>query len=186
VLIANERPVRLEAIVRELGHDVVAREVDAAHAGSLTRKYRPDLALVGLGEHSEHALALIETIVHESACPVIAIVRGGDLEFVRQAARRGVFASVDIEDSLEDVRNAIEIALARFAAFQDLEGAFGRRAVIERAKGILMERHGIDDDAAFALLRGEARRNGRKLVDVATSVTESHLLLPAQPGDAAV
>jgi response regulator NasT len=50
--------------------------------------------------------------------------------------------------------------------------------VIERAKGILMERHMIDDRAAFAMLRDHARNRGRKVVDVATAVVEGHPLLP--------
>jgi response regulator NasT len=59
-----------------------------------------------------------------------------------------------------------------------LEGAFGRRAVIERAKGILMERHGIDEEAAFRLLRGQSRSSGRKLIAVATAVLGARPLLP--------
>jgi response regulator NasT len=61
-----------------------------------------------------------------------------------------------------------------------LESALQRRGVIERAKGILMERHGIDDRAAFALLRDHARSRGRKVVDVASSVVEGHPLLPSR------
>ena len=73
--------------------------------------------------------------------------------------------------------------LRRFAEYHDLEGAFGRRAVIERAKGILMERHSLDDAAAFDMLRGQSRSTSRKLVDVAHAVIDGHPLLPKQPGD---
>ena len=55
--------------------------------------------------------------------------------------------------------------------------ALGRRATIEQAKGILMARHAIDADRAFAMLRDHSQHNGRKLVDVAAAVVESHLLL---------
>jgi AmiR/NasT family two-component response regulator len=70
--------------------------------------------------------------------------------------------------------------LQRFGEYHDLEGAFARRAVTERAKGILMERHGIDERAAFEMLRNHARRTNRKIVDVAESILESHPLLPSQ------
>jgi response regulator NasT len=60
---------------------------------------------------------------------------------------------------------------------EQLEGALERRAVIERAKGILMERHNIDDRAAFGLLREHARSNNRSVVDVASAVAEGHALL---------
>ena len=52
----------------------------------------------------------------------------------------------------------------------------------ERAKGILMERHNIDEQAAFEILRDEARRMHRKLVDIADAVVASRSMLPAQPG----
>ena len=63
-----------------------------------------------------------------------------------------------------------------------LEGAFGRRALAERAKGILMERHSIDEATAFAMLRDHSRDANRKLVDVAAAIVDGHRLLPKQPG----
>jgi response regulator NasT len=71
--------------------------------------------------------------------------------------------------------------LRRFAEYHDLQGAFGRRALIERAKGILIERHSIDEDAAFELLRDRSRIDNRKLIDLATAVVDGHRLLPKQP-----
>jgi len=62
-----------------------------------------------------------------------------------------------------------------------LEGAFGRRALIERSKGILMERHSITEQAAFEMLREESRSANRKLIDLAGAVVDGHRLLPKQP-----
>jgi hypothetical protein len=76
---------------------------------------------------------------------------------------------------------AIDIVLKRFAEYHDLEGAFGRRAVTERAKGILRERHNVDEQAAFDILRDQARRTHRKLVDIADAVVASRSMLPARP-----
>jgi hypothetical protein len=70
--------------------------------------------------------------------------------------------------------------LRRFAEYHDLEGAFGRRAVTERAKGILMERHSVDDTAAFETLRDHSRAGNHKLVDIAAAVLDGHALLPKQ------
>ena len=70
--------------------------------------------------------------------------------------------------------------LRRFTEYHDLEGAFGRRAVTERAKGILMERHSVDEPVAFEMLREHARTTNRKLVDVASAVVDGHRLLPKQ------
>ena len=183
VLIANERKEGLAIvapIVAALGHEVIAREIEVEDVGAVTVRERPDVALVGLGESSEHALGLIEQIVREAACPVIVLLHAPDPAFLREASKRGVFAYVTDTEG-EDWQSAIDIVLRRFAEYQDLEGAFGRRAIIERAKGILMERHSVDETTAFALLRDQSRVANRKLIDVATAVVDGHQLLPKQP-----
>ena len=183
VLIANERKDRLALvapIVAALGHEVIAREIEVEDVGPVTARERPDVALVGLGESSAHALELIEKIVHESACPVIVLLHSPDSAFVKEASKRGVFAYITDADA-KDWQSSIDIVLRRFAEFHDLEGAFGRRAVTERAKGILMERHSVDEGAAFAMLRSHSRGANRKLVDVASAVVDGHALLPKRP-----
>jgi len=183
VLIANERKDRLALvapIVAALGHEVIAREIDVEDVGPVTARERPDVALVGLGESSNHALSLIEKIVHESACPVIVLLHSPNAAFVKEASKRGVFAYITDAD-VRDWQSSIDIVLRRFAEFHDLEGAFGRRAVTERAKGILMERHSVDEGAAFEMLRNHSRAANRKLVDVAGAVVDGHALLPKHP-----
>jgi AmiR/NasT family two-component response regulator len=182
VLIANERKDRLAIvapIVVALGHEVIAREIDVEDVGAVTARERPDVALVGLGESSQHALDLIDKIVRAAACPVIVLLHSRDSEFVKEASKRGVFAHINDAD-VEDWQSAIDIVLRRFAEYHDLQGAFGRRATTERAKGILMERHGIDEQAAFAMLREHSRAQNRKLIDLATAVIDGHRLLPKQ------
>jgi response regulator NasT len=183
VLIANERKDRLALvapIVIALGHEVIAREIDVAEVGAVTARERPDVALVGLGESSEHALDLIDRIVHEATCPVIVLLHSRDPEFIKQASIRGVFAHITDAD-VEDWQSSIDIVLRRFSEYHDLEGAFGRRALIERAKGVLMERHAIDEAAAFELMREHSRIANRKLIDLATAIVDGHRLLRSQP-----
>jgi AmiR/NasT family two-component response regulator len=179
VLIANEKRDRLQLlaqVVVGLGHDVIAQEIYVKEVGPATAREHPDVALVGLGESSEHALALISEIVREASCPVIAILHAGDPRYVHEAAKRGVFAYI-VEGTPDELQSAIDITLQRFTEYQSLQGAFGRRALIEQAKGILMARHAIDADDAFARLREHSQVNGRRLSDVASAVVESHLLL---------
>jgi response regulator NasT len=184
VLIANERAERLDsvtAIVEGLGHEIVARGIDVRDVGPLSRSTGADVALVGLGLDGEHALDQISSIVREAACPVIALLDARDPSYVHEAAKRGVFAYVVLDDDDSgDVENALDITLRRFAEFQNLQGAFGRRAVIEQAKGILMERNRIDADAAFALLKSHSQQSGQKVIDVAQAITQTHLLLPSE------
>jgi response regulator NasT len=147
VLIANERRDRLDLLAKvvvSLGHEVIAREVEVEEVGSVTARERPDVALVGLGLSSEHALELFAYIV---------------------------------DTDPDELQSAIEITLSRFTEYHNLEGAFGRRAVIDQAKGILMARHGLNADGAFAMLRDHSQRNGQKIGDVAEAIIDSHLLL---------
>ena len=179
VLIANEKRERLELLARVvigLGHDVIARAIDVKEVGPVTAREHPDVALVGLGSSSEHALALITEIVRDASCPVISILHAGDPAFIREAAKRGVFAYI-IDGAPDDLQSAIDIPLQRFNEYQNLQGAFGRRAQIEQAKGILMARHSINAEQAFTRLRNHSQHNGRKLSDLAAAIVESHLLL---------
>jgi AmiR/NasT family two-component response regulator len=183
VLIANERKDRLAlvaAVVVGLGHEVIAREIEVEDVGAVTARERPDVALVGLGDSSKHALDLIDKIVREAACPVIVLLHAPDPEFVSEASKRGVFAHISDLD-VEDWQSSIDIVLRRFAEYHELQGAFGRRALIERAKGILMERHVVDETAAFEMLRERSRIDNRKLIDLASAVVDGHRLLPKQP-----
>jgi response regulator NasT len=187
VLIANEKRDRLELlaqVVIGLGHDVIAREIYVKEVGALTAREQPDVAIVGLGLSSEHALDLIGEIVREASCPVIALLHANDPAYIHEAAKRGVFAYI-IDGTPEELQSAIDITLQRFTEYHNLQGAFGRRATIEQAKGILMARHAIDAETAFEMLRDHSQHNGRKLVDVASAIVESHLLLLApRPGAA--
>ena len=183
VLIANERQDRLALvapIVVALGHEVIAREIATEDIGTVTARERPDVALVGLGKSSQHSLELIDKIVRAAACPVIVLLHAPDPVFVKEASKRGVFAHIS-DDDVEDWQSSIDIVLRRFAEYHDLQGAFGRRALIERAKGILMERHSVDEDCAFAMLRERSRNDNRKLTDLAAAVVDGHRLLPKHP-----
>lgn len=180
ILIADESAERLAVLagaVRALGHEVVAAEMEIIDAGPATARERPDVALVALGQSGEHALAMISKIVAEAECPVVAVLAASDSSFVQEAAKRGIFAYV-VESDQGALESALEIVLLRFAEYHGLEGAFGRRAVIERAKGILMERHQIDESAAFELLRQHARHHNLKITDVSVAVIDGAVHLP--------
>ena len=107
---------------------------------------------------------------------MIAVLDAHDAAFLEEAAQRGVFAYI-VDGSREQLQGALDIALRRFAEFHNLQGAFGRRAQTERAKGVLMERYQVDERQAFDMLRTHARRNGQKLIDVAEAVLEGQLLV---------
>src|SRR3954452_5707598 len=182
---------RLGDALRELGHVVTPFAVSVEEAAELIVREDPDAAIVVVHNDDEHALALIAEAVGTASGPVIAQLRNGhDVEFVTRAAERGISAYVESSDP-RSVHAAIEVAMRRYREARrldekvaQLESAMERRGVIERAKGIVMERHGIGDREAFDRLRDHARQGGRRVVDVANAVVEGHALLPARSGDA--
>jgi response regulator NasT len=185
VLLADERAGQLErtaSLVERLGHEVVAKHTDITAVAALTENEPFDVAIVAVGESSEHSLDLIGRLVREANCPVIAVLDVEDPAYIHQAAKRGVFAYIATSEAPgEQFESAIDVVLHRFAEFHDLEGAFGRRALTERAKGVLMERHAIDENDAFEMLRASSRRSNRKLIDVAQAVLDARPLLPGKP-----
>lgn len=184
MLIADGSPARLGQVTRAvvgLGHTVVGEGTAPEIIGRAAENELADVALVIVGENTGQALESIRSIVREASCPVIAILDVQDRDFIDRAARLGIFAHIAHHTDLDELASSIDIALQRSAEYHALEGAFGRRAVTERAKGVLMERHGIDEQRAFEMLRDHARRTNRKVVDVAEAVLTSHALLPAPP-----
>jgi response regulator NasT len=171
VLVADERKQFLEPVgeaVRALGHEICAEEVEVARVGRSTQEHRPDIAIVALHESSEHALQLITEIVDEATCPVCLLapsVEPAFPAFLAEAARRGVFAYLDSTDPIE-LQGGIDVAFQRYQQFADLLKAFHRRARIERAKGLLMERHELGDDEAFEQIRSKARSERRPIMSV--------------------
>jgi AmiR/NasT family two-component response regulator len=187
VLIADEdRDAlhQLAAVLETLGHEVAPYAVAVSDATELIATEDPDLAIVVVHRDDDHALALIAETVEYASGPVIAQTRNGDVDFVARAADRGISAWIE-STTPEVVQGAIEVALRRYeqtarlkVKVDQLESALERRAQIERAKGILMERHAVDERQAFELLRDHARAQSRRVVEVAQAVIEGHALLP--------
>ena len=180
VLVADENKRALDdvaAIVRSLGHEVVARKTSPDGVAAAIAEDEPHIAMVKLHGDDDHALELIEELIEAGGCPVVALLDSEDPDFVARAAERGIIAYAQPVDE-ERVKSSLEIAVRRFAelsdlgdAVDDLENAIDRRATIERAKGILMERHGVSDREAFEMLRSEARSSNRRVYDVASDVS---------------
>ena len=187
VLIADENESalrRLHEVLAGLGHEVTPYAVSVSEAVELIAKEDPQVAIVVVHSDDEHALALIGEAVEFASGPVIAQLPDADVDFLSRAAERGISAYVESMDP-ESVQGAIEVAVRRYREARSLhekvdqlEGALERRAVIERAKGILMERHGVAERDAFELLRDHARATGRRVVEVAKAVLDGHALLP--------
>ena len=191
VLLADEDTEALRStahVLQQLGHQVASYAVSVREAAERIAEEDPDLSVVAVHDDLEHALDLIDELSEAARGPVVAVMEHGNGEFLVRAAARGIDGFARSEDPGE-VQSAIEVALRRHrqeadlaAQVTQLETALERRSIIERAKGILMERHAIDDRAAFALLSDHARNRSRKVIDVAAAVVEGHPLLPRRGG----
>lgn len=180
VLAADENRDALEhtaTLLRTLGHEVTACAASVAEACELIARDEPDAAVVVVHDDIGHALDLIDELSEAATGPVVAVLAGDDASFAEEAARRGISA-LTATPTGEGLQSALEIAVRRHAEtarlseqVEQLESALERRAVIERAKGILMERHGIAERAAFDALRAQARSSNRKVVDLAREVS---------------
>jgi AmiR/NasT family two-component response regulator len=187
VLIADENKEALRvlhSVLAELGHDVTPYAVSVQEAAELIAREDPQVAIVVMHQDDEHALALIGEAVEYASGPVIAQLPDADVDFLSRAAERGISAYVESMDP-ESIQAAIEVAMRRYREasrlhekVEQLESALERRGVIERAKGILMERHGVGEREAFELLRDQARSSGRRVIEVAQGVLDARSLLP--------
>jgi len=188
VLTADEDPQALEQTARlleELGHVVTACAASVDEACALIVRDDPDAAVVVVHDDVEHALDLIDELSEVASGPVVALLGEADAEFVEAAAERGISA-IASGHGAEELQSALEVAMRRHAEAAklteqvgQLEHALERRAVIERAKGILMERHALAERPAFERLRAHARRSSRQVVAVAREVADGDLDLPA-------
>ena len=187
VLAADEDEATLRAtdeLLRSLGHTVTAHAVSVREASDLIASEDPDLSVVVVHDDDEHALDLIEEISEYARGPLVVLLGAHESDFLSSAAERGIdaFARPQFEN---EVQGAIELAIKRHAErarlteqVEQLESALERRGAIERAKGILMERHSADERQAFELLRENARKSSRRVVELAHAVSDGHSLLP--------
>ncbi len=180
---------RTQEILEGLGYIVAAKAVNVAKVGELVVSEDPDLSIVVVDSDDAHALDLIEEMSEYARGPIIALVGDHDPGFVSRAAEHGIYGFARL-NFIDEVQGAIEVAMRRHGEtarlseqVQQLESALERRGTIERAKGILMERHGVDERAAFELLRQQARKSGRRVVELANAVSDGHALLPGAKDD---
>ncbi len=186
VLLADERREALDGlsrVVESLGHEVMPYAISVAEAAELIMRDEPEVACVMVHEDDEHALSLISEVVEIGNTPVIAVLQRENAIFVARAIEHGIAAYIS-SASPTVVQGAFELALRRYretsslsTKVAQLETALQRRTVIERAKGVLMERHSLDARQAFSLLRDHARASRITVLDVAMAVTERGAVL---------
>jgi response regulator NasT len=190
VVVANEHADALrvaERLVADAGHRTVASTTAVPEVDRVVEATGADLVVVAVHREAHHALELVERVNDVGPCPVVLLLDDDDPALIREALDHGLdaYASRATPAALQ---SAIDLARRRAAELDELgrqvrnlEAGAERRALIERAKGVLMERHDIDERRAYDLLRTEARTNRVTLVKVAEALMQSRTLLPGRP-----
>jgi response regulator NasT len=178
---ALRRGVRL---VRDAGHRVVASERDLRRVPGTIVRHHAELAVVAAPTETMAVLELIDQISGAAICPAVLLLEEDDPGVVRAALDHGL-AAYATAPTPAGLQSAVELALHRFGELRDLrrqlrelEAGAERRALIECAKGVLMERHGVDERDAYELLRTTARTRRISVSAIADGILRSHTVLP--------
>jgi two-component system, response regulator / RNA-binding antiterminator len=180
VMLVDEKPERSEELERALadaGYEVVAALSGSDDLRERIAALAPDVIIVDMQSPSRDVLENMRRVHEELPRPVVMFVDESDADSIRAAVRAGVSAYVVDGLKGRSVRPVVEVAIARFEEFQSLRSelesarsSLADRKLVERAKGILMQRRNLDEAAAYGLLRKTAMDRKRKLADVAREV----------------
>jgi response regulator NasT len=186
-MLVDARSERLDLLGSTLGAegiDIVACvSPDEDLLGAVSR-LAPDVVLIDVDSPSRDTLESLRSVQANQPRPMVMFTHDDDGATIRRAVEIGVTAYVVDGMERRRVRPVVEAAMARFSQLKALEQELERtrakledRKVIERAKGIVMERQGISETEAFRSMRELAMRNNKKLVDIAEGVIAAAELL---------
>lgn len=194
LLIAEENSdsaKQLEIELRELGHTIIATASDGPSAVSMARTLTPDLVVLGAHLTGLDSVAAAERIHEERPVPVV--LRGDHLgpELVDRIANAPVFGVLPTGASSGNLGAAIAVAHARHQAWraeqiraEELHQRLEDRKVIERAKGILMQREGLSEGDAYRMLQRTSQSRNVPMAELSRSLLAAEDLIstPARVG----
>jgi two-component system, response regulator PdtaR len=184
VLIAEDETIirlDLRQLLESAGHEVCAEARDGVEAVELAASERPDLAVLDVKMPNLDGIEAARRILAERPIPIVMLTAYGQEELVTRAVEAGVFGYLVKPFREDDLLPAIRAAQARHAELQDLREeaeslteALATRKVVERAKGLLMERDGLSEQDAWARLRKASQMSGRPMRVVAEALIATY------------
>ncbi len=194
ILIADDEPVirmGLRTMLEEHGYKVVAEAGDGEEAVALTGKTNPDLIFLDIKMPGLDGISAASTIMARSPRPIILLTAWSERDLVQRAQEAGVLAYLVKPVREAELAPAIEVAMARFAELRALQQEVGTlketletRKLVERAKGILMQREAIDEQEAFLRIQRQSRNTRTPMREIARAILVSDEMrrqAPAQP-----
>jgi response regulator NasT len=164
-------------MLERAGFDVVAEARDGREAVALAAEHRPDLAVMDVKMPELDGIEAARQMLEQRQIPIVMLTAFSEAALVGRAVDAGVFGYLVKPFRESDLLPAIEAARARHAELQalrdeagSLRDALEARKLIERAKGLLMEKDGLSEGEAFARLRGASQQTGRPLREVAEAI----------------
>lgn len=179
----DESLIRLDLreMLTHLGYDVIAEASDGRMAMELARKLRPDLMIMDIKMPEVDGIAAAEELTRERIAPVVLLTAYSDQGLVERARDAGVVGYVVKPFREAELMPVIELSRARFDEFRTMEREVGTlkdaletRKVIERAKGVLMETHGLRESEAFHRIRRTSMDARKSMKEVAEAILLAH------------
>jgi response regulator NasT len=167
----------IRARLEKLGHTVVAEAGDGLQAIEAARLHKPDVIIMDIKMPEMDGIEAARAILVENPCAILFLSSFNEQELVEQASETGALAYLMKPFRKEDLAPALEVAVRRFRQIQsqtreieDLKDALETRKLIERAKGILMDRHRMSEEEAFKRIHFQARNQNKKMREIAQSI----------------
>ncbi len=171
----------LREMLTNLGYLVVGEVADGRSAVNQARELRPDVVVMDIKMPDMDGIEAAKILTEERVAPVVLLSAYSQRELVERAREAGVVAYLVKPYREEELAPAIEVALARFAEFKDLEKqvadlqtALETRKLVDRAKGILMDKQGLTEAEAFRKIQKMSMDNRKAMKDVAEAIILAH------------
>jgi two-component system, response regulator PdtaR len=187
VLLAEDNDLvalTLEEYLSDLGLHIVGVARSGTEAVELAQRVQPDLAILDIKLPGMDGTEVAQQMYAERPLPIIMVTAFTDRETIRKAERAGALGYLVKPVSAEALGPAIDIAMARFAEIKALRQevdalheSLEARKIVERAKGILMQRLNISEHDAYERLRQRAREKRAKIKDIAQTIIDAEALL---------
>ncbi|MEW6678101.1 MAG: ANTAR domain-containing protein [Pseudomonadota bacterium] len=179
-----ERSRQLRGALTLAGYHVVAELKESLALPDAVRGLKPHIVIVAADSPDRDTLEHISVTTRDAPRPVVMFTQDGASESIRAAVQAGVSAYVVDGLAPDRLKSILDVACARFEAHQaladrlaDTERQLAERKQIEKAKGLLMKKRGLSEEAAFKELRNLAMQTGKPLGEVAdTLIAAAHLL----------
>ena len=180
IIVAEDDTVIRMDLKEELqrqGYLVVGDVGDGLSAVNLARELRPDLVVMDIRMPEMDGISAAEVLTRERLAPVVLLTAFSDEELIERARNAGVVHYVTKPWRQSDLKPAIEIALSRFQEFRsmetkakDLDEQLATRKVVERAKGVLMEKYNLSEQDAFRRIQKLSMNNRKSMREVAEAI----------------